>query len=131
MAGGDAKNLPALTLSMMMGMPADVRTNGITEWLKDAKNRRIMPFRLQAAGYTPVRNRDADDQLWKIMGKRQVIYARRDLKVEEQLEAARNLKKMADAVVEERKEKMRKSGLDPDSGKLNVWWHNGYVDGAM
>ena len=36
------------------------------EWLKDRKNRRVIPHRFEACGYTPVRNSDAKDRLWVI-----------------------------------------------------------------
>ena len=35
-------------------------------WLTDRKNRRVIPHRLETAGYVPVRNPGADDGLWKI-----------------------------------------------------------------
>jgi hypothetical protein len=44
-------------------------------WLGDRKNRRQIPHRFEQCGYSPVRNKDADDGLWKVGGKRQVIYA--------------------------------------------------------
>jgi Family of unknown function (DUF5906) len=48
-------------------------------WINDRKNRRAIPHRLERCGYVQVRNPDADDGLWKIHGKRQVIYARAEL----------------------------------------------------
>jgi hypothetical protein len=55
----------------------------IAGWLKDRKNRRVIPHRLEKCGYVPVRN-DADkrDGQWKINGSRQTIYARQDLSIE-------------------------------------------------
>jgi hypothetical protein len=35
----------------------------LTEWLKERKNRRAIPHRLERCGYTPVRNNDATDGL--------------------------------------------------------------------
>jgi hypothetical protein len=49
------------------------------EWLSDRKNARKIPHRMEACGYEPMRNKDADDGLWKISGKRQVIYVKREL----------------------------------------------------
>jgi len=46
------------------------------EWLKDRKNSRRIPHRLEDCGYVAVRNKDAKDGLWRINGKRQAIYAK-------------------------------------------------------
>jgi hypothetical protein len=61
------------------------------EYLKDRKNNRRIPHRFEACGYTPVRNPDAEDGLWKLRHRRQVIYARNTLDKEERLMAARSL----------------------------------------
>ena len=47
--------------------------------------------RLETAGYVQVRNEAARDALWKIHGKRQVIYARNDLLPADRLRAARQI----------------------------------------
>ena len=60
-------------------------------WIKDRKNRRAIPHRLEKCGYVPVRNDTADDGLWKLNGRRQVIYARSTLPLAAQLKAARQL----------------------------------------
>src|SRR5262249_35449547 len=57
-------------------------------WLTDRKNRRVNPPRLERAGYVPVRNEAARDGLWKLNGKRQVIYARSELALRERCAAA-------------------------------------------
>jgi hypothetical protein len=59
------------------------------DWLGDRKNRRIIPHRIEACGYVPIRNPDANDGLWKLRQRRQVIYAKDDLVVREQLTEAR------------------------------------------
>ena len=59
------------------------------EWIMDRKNRRAIPHRLERCGYVPVRNDTADDGLWKINNKRQVVYARSALP--QRLKAARHL----------------------------------------
>jgi hypothetical protein len=64
---------------------------GLQEWLKDRRNRRAIPHRMERAGYVSIRNNDAQDGLWKINGRRQVIYARAELSPAEQLAAARTL----------------------------------------
>jgi hypothetical protein len=48
-------------------------------WLSDRKNRRMIPHRLERAGYVAVHNDGAKDGFWKVMGVRQIIYARSTL----------------------------------------------------
>lgn len=61
-------------------------------WLRDRRNRRQIPHRMETAGYIPVRN-DADkhDGQWKVDGKRQTVYARRELSVRDRIAAAAQL----------------------------------------
>lgn len=61
------------------------------EWLKDRKNRRIVPIRLEKCGYGSVRNGDAEDGQFVIGGRRQVIYARSDLSLRDKFTAARTM----------------------------------------
>jgi hypothetical protein len=61
------------------------------EWINDRKNRRVVPHRMEKCGYVPVRNDAAEDGLWKIEGKRQAVYARKNLSHVSQVKAARNL----------------------------------------
>ena len=58
------------------------------EWLRDRRNARRIPHRLEECGYVAVRNRDAKDGLWKVGGKRQLIYAKANLSPRERIEAA-------------------------------------------
>jgi hypothetical protein len=60
-------------------------------WLGDRKNRRYIPHRFEECGYIPVRNPDAEDGLWRISQKRQVVYAKKDLPLPNQIDAARRL----------------------------------------
>ena len=61
------------------------------EWLQDRKNSRKIPHRLEAAGYVPVRNDAAKSGLWVVRGKRQVVYAQRELPVRDRIEAVTRL----------------------------------------
>jgi Family of unknown function (DUF5906) len=54
----------------------DHATDGFAEWLRDRRNSRRIPHRLEECGYVAVRNSGADDGLWKVGGKRQAIYAK-------------------------------------------------------
>ena len=60
------------------------------EWLRDRKNRRAIPHRFERCGYVPVRN-NVNDGLWIISGRRQVIYARSELSLADQIRAAKRL----------------------------------------
>lgn len=58
-------------------------------WLREPRNRRSIPHRLERAGYVAVRNDGAEsDGLWKIAGKRQRMYARRELTPRDKIVAA-------------------------------------------
>ena len=61
------------------------------EMLKDRKNRRLIPHRLERCGYTPVRNDGAKDGLWVINRKRQTVYGRMDAPLSERVKAAQKL----------------------------------------
>ena len=83
----DLGNPPALTLGRIQG-----RADGdFGDWIKDRKNRRAIPHRMERCGYVPVRNPDAEDGLWKVGGKRQAIYATASLDLADHLRAARDL----------------------------------------
>ena len=81
-------NPDAVTLGRIAGM-ADAE---FADWLKDRRNRRIIPHRLEQCGYVPVRNpSDVRDGQWKIAGKRQTVYAKQNLSLRNQLAAAQAL----------------------------------------
>jgi hypothetical protein len=61
------------------------------DWLRDRRNRRIIPHRFEACGYTPVRNPDRDTGLWVVSGKRQVVYAKAELPLRDRIAAASRL----------------------------------------
>ena len=58
------------------------------EWLRDQAKRKFASYRLSDCQYIAVRNPDAKDKLWKINGRRQIIYARQDLTPEQRTDAA-------------------------------------------
>ena len=58
------------------------------DWINDRRNRRVIPHRLEACGYVPVRT-DAGDGLWKISGSRRAVYAKAGLSMAERIAAAR------------------------------------------
>jgi len=58
------------------------------EWLSDPSKRKLTAHRLTDCQYIAVRNRGAQDGLWKINGRRQAIYARADLTFGQREDAA-------------------------------------------
>ncbi len=82
---GHAKD--AVTLDMILAKA----TGGLYDWLSDRKNRRAISHRLETCGYFPVRNKDAEDGLFKIRRRRQAVYAKMALPMGERLLAAREL----------------------------------------
>ncbi len=66
--------------------------NSFASWIKDRRNRRVIPYRLEKCGYVPVRNDDAESGLWVVDGRRQVIYAKANLPLRDQLKAAKELR---------------------------------------
>jgi hypothetical protein len=61
-------------------------------WLRDRKNSRLVPHRMEACGYVAVHNpTDNTDGRWRVDGRRQVIYARAELSVRDRISAARTL----------------------------------------
>jgi hypothetical protein len=86
------KNPKAVTLTQLTLKAAD---GDFYEWLKDRRNRRQIPHRLESAGYTPIRNPTApDDGYWIVGGKRQAIYAQKILPEHTRFEAAAELTKL-------------------------------------
>lgn len=70
---------------------ANVATHDFANWLTDRRNARQVPHRLEDAGYVPVRNPDAKDGRWRVGGKKQAVYARRDLSVRDRITAAQRI----------------------------------------
>ncbi len=61
------------------------------EWLRDRRNARQVPHRLEAVGYVSVPNDRTTDGRWKVRGKNRMIYARQDLPFRDQVAAAARL----------------------------------------
>jgi hypothetical protein len=65
--------------------------NALEDWIRDRRNRRAIPHRLEQCDYVPVRNDAAKDGLWVIRKKRTAIYGRSDLSTSDRLRAASRL----------------------------------------
>jgi hypothetical protein len=84
-----------------MGNPKAVTLNDIVnragaysefgQWLKDRRNRRIIPHRLEACGYERVPNPEEAEGHWRVNGQRVAIYARTGMPRAERVRAARIL----------------------------------------
>jgi hypothetical protein len=81
---------PAITLAELI-TAAEHMDSDFAEWLRDRRNRRKIPHRLEEAEYVPIRNDGAKDGRWKVGGKNQMIYARRELSVRDRIAAATRL----------------------------------------
>jgi hypothetical protein len=81
-------NPDAVTLVQLIERSAGTEA---AEWLTERKNRRAVPHRMERCGYAPVRNPDADDGLWKLQDRRQVVYAKARLSLRDQIIAVRRL----------------------------------------
>lgn len=60
----------------------------LRDWMTDRRNSRQIPHRLEAAGYTAVRNQTTADGLWRIEGKRTTVYAKKNLSIRDRHIAA-------------------------------------------
>ena len=61
------------------------------DWIRERRNSRKIPHRLDAVGYIAVHNENAKDGLWKVGGKRQGIYAKKDMTTRDRIAAANRL----------------------------------------
>jgi len=91
-------NVKALTVAMILDAAEAKQMQGIVLDLTDRKSRRSTPHRLQRAGFVVVPNKDAPkDGYWVVAGRRQAIYARRELSERERYAAAESLARIARA----------------------------------
>lgn len=86
-----AQTPDAITLEMVVSLATEMNLQYLAGEMRDRRGRRSMPHKMERAGYVPVRNPDADDGLFKIGGRRQVVYSRRVLATSDQIRAAREL----------------------------------------
>ena len=77
----------AVSLSMVIARALD----DFAAWMRDRKNRRLLPHRFEQCGYVRIRNPTADDGQWVTGGRRQAIYAKAELSVRDQLKAVQRI----------------------------------------
>jgi hypothetical protein len=81
-------NSIALCPSFAATTCGDSTTDVLATWLADVKDARLIPSRMKTAGYAPHQNKNAKDGLWKIDGRRQVVYVQKELSEQERQTAA-------------------------------------------
>lgn len=79
----------ALTIAQITSHPDC--SSGVSDFFSSPKNSRAWSHRLERAGYVSVDNPDAKDSLWRVAGRRQVIYAKREYARTDAITAARAL----------------------------------------
>ncbi|WP_155675357.1 primase-helicase family protein [Burkholderia territorii] len=82
-------NPPAFTLGDLITGTMRHHLPALEAELTDRRNQRALPHWMERVGYSPVRNPDADDGLFRVAGRRVVIYALRALTFVEQVRVAR------------------------------------------
>jgi hypothetical protein len=84
-------NPACLTLEHLIEAATGLRNIALAEDLRDRRNRRSVPHKLERVDYVPVRNPDAADGLFKVAGRRQSVYARKNDCLSDQIRAARSI----------------------------------------
>ena len=79
----------AITIDMIAAQPE--ASPSFETWLRDRRNSRQIPHRMDSVGYVAVRNPAAESGLWTVQKRRTVIYAPRELSVRERIAAAEKL----------------------------------------
>lgn len=88
---GQKKRPNAVTLAQIITRAKKQGSLDFYAWVSDRKNRRIVPLHLSRCGYVLVPNKSAKDGLWSIGGRRQAVYAKKELPLALQLAAASKL----------------------------------------
>jgi hypothetical protein len=82
---------PAAVTVDSLAYAAQDAAPGLCEWLRNRGNRRQIPHRLEECGYVPVRNPANQDGIWRVSGKRTMVYAKKDLAADDRLCAAERI----------------------------------------
>jgi hypothetical protein len=84
-------NPPAVTVEQLAKTAYELKLSGLYDDLRDRKNRRAIPHKLERVDYIQVRNPDAADGAFKVFGMRRTVYAQRALPLSDQVRAARRV----------------------------------------
>ena len=91
-----AMNNPiVVTLDALIEAAEGRQRHDLAGELRDRKTRRLVPHKMERAGYKLVRNPNAKDSYWVIDGRRHAVYGHRDRPLSELIDAARALSKSA------------------------------------
>jgi hypothetical protein len=113
-------NPDAVTIEQIRNVTTDIGgQDSLWRWLGDRKNRKAVSHRLENCGYLAVNNPDPDDGLWRISGRRQVVYAKKVLPLGTQLQAAEALQRKAAEALQRRaaEEAEKKRGTPEEAFK--------------
>ena len=77
--------------AVTLGQIAAYATADFAAWMRDRKNARLVPYRMEACGYVTVHNPNPTDGRWRVAEKRQAIYALATLSQRDRIIAARQL----------------------------------------
>lgn len=83
----------AMTLDMLVKVASSKGLDNIREQLTEHKYRRGVPHKLDRAGYISTPNPDTSDKMWRVGNSRKIIYCLKTLTFQEQVQAARELKR--------------------------------------
>jgi Family of unknown function (DUF5906) len=83
-------NPPAVTVSMIRNAASN---HSFREFLDDRNNRKLIPHRFGDCGYDKVRNPNDNEGRWKLGGRRQAVYAKRELSERDKFTAVAELRK--------------------------------------
>jgi hypothetical protein len=74
--------------ALTLGMVATAAEPSFADWLRDRKNARRVPHKMEECGYKSVRNPNSKRGRWKVEGKDVMIYARKELSIRDAISAA-------------------------------------------
>lgn len=77
-------NPDAVTLSAI----ATVAESSFADWLRDRKNARRVPHKMEECGYRSVRNPNSQRGRWKVDGRDMMIYTRKEMSIRDATRAA-------------------------------------------
>lgn len=77
--------------AVTLGAVTEAADASFAEWLRDHRNSRKVPHKMEECGYRAVRNPNAKAGRWKVSGKDVVIYAKRELCPRDAIAAAEKL----------------------------------------
>ena len=83
----DLNNPNAITLARLIDRAEVLHLRGLADELRDRKQRRSIPQKLDRAGYLLVRNLGTEDGYFSVGGRRVAVYARAALCVADQIRA--------------------------------------------